>query len=79
MSNAKTNSLREFDSRSRITTLLGAKYYVVSNKDVSYVPYGYELIHEINNTQIYINKNYLPIGVFYLIKDFYSEIYNKNI
>lgn len=65
LSNAKTNSLREFDSRSRITTLLGAKYYVVSNKDVSYVPYGYELIHEINNTQIYINKNYLPIVVFY--------------
>ena len=65
LNNAKTNSLREFDSRSRITTLLGAKYYVISKKDVSYVPYGYELLHEIENTQIYINKNYLPIGVFY--------------
>ena len=65
LNNAKTNSLREFDSKSRITTLLGAKYYVVSKKDASYVPYGYELIHEIDNTQIYINKNYLPIGVFY--------------
>ena len=72
LNNAKTNSLREFDSRPRITTLLGTKYYVVSKKDISYVPYGYELVYEIKDekddektTQIYQNKNTLPVAVFY--------------
>lgn len=71
LNKAKTNSLREFDSRPRITSLLGAKYYIVSKKDISYVPYGYNLIYEIkdekddNSTQIYQNQKSLPIGVFY--------------
>mgnify|MGYP003310204838 CR=1 FL=1 len=29
------------------------------------MPYGYKLYHEIENTQIYINENYLPIGIVY--------------
>ena len=81
---AKTNSLREFDSRPGITTLLGTKYYIVSKKDSSYVPYGYSLIYEIkdeNNdkktTQIYQNQNSLPITVFYnnyIINDTYKSL-----
>ena len=69
---AKTNYLREFDSRPRITSLIGTKYYVVSKKNAACVPYGYNLVYEIKNekndnktTQIYQNQNYLPIGVFY--------------
>ena len=72
LNNAKTNPLREFDSRTKITTLLSSKYYIVSKKKNTYVPYGYNLIYEIkdinndeNTAQIYENQNYLPIGVFY--------------
>ena len=72
LNSAKTNPLREFDSRSRITTLLGEKYYIVSKKDNIYVPYGYNLVYEIKDsendektTQIYQNENNLPLAVFY--------------
>ncbi len=69
LNSAKTNPLRELDSRLRISTLLGAKYYIVSKKDAPCVPFGYNLIHEMqdekNTTQIYQNQNYLPIAVFY--------------
>ena len=72
LNSAKTNPLREFDSRPRITTMLGAKYYVVSKKDASYVPYGYNLIYEIkdekndkNTAQIYQNQYALPFAIFY--------------
>ena len=69
LNSAKTNPLREFDSRLRITTLLGTKYYIVDKKDNNYVPYGYTLVHEIPDdktaTQIYINQYNLPLAVFY--------------
>ena len=64
-----TNPLREFDNRTKITTLLGTKYFIVNEKNKEYVPYGYELYDEINTnnkiTQIYKNKNYLGLGIFY--------------
>ena len=72
LNSTKTNALREFDSRMRITSLLNSKYYIVSKKKNTYVPYGYTLIYEIKDTkndentaQIYKNDNSLPIGVFY--------------
>ena len=72
LNSAKTNPLREFDSRPRIMALLGTKYYIVSKKDASYVPYGYNLIYEIkdekndkNTAQIYQNQNTLPFAVFF--------------
>lgn len=80
---AKTNPLREFDSRTRILTLMGNKYYVVSKDKANYVPYGYTLIKEIKDQEsdddtacIYENQNYLPICVFY--NNYTSkEEYNK--
>lgn len=60
-----TNNINNMDRRTRITTLLGTKYYVCNSEDKKYVPYGYELYHEIGDTQIYLNKNYLPIGIMY--------------
>lgn len=60
-----TQCINGMDRRSKITTLLGTKYFICNKKDASYVPYGYELYNEIENTHIYINKNYLPIGLFY--------------
>ena len=84
LNNAKTNPLREFDSRTRITTLLGTKYYVASEKNKNYVPYGYKKVHDItdinypqNTAQIYENENYLPIGVFYnnyILKQDYDKL-----
>lgn len=61
----KTNALNELDSRVKLTTFLGTKYYIASNKKTSYVPYGYQLIKEFGNTKIYENKNDLNLGIFY--------------
>lgn len=53
------------DRRTKYTTLLSNKYYICDKKDLRYTPYGYKIYHEIGNTQIYINENYLPIGIIY--------------
>ena len=53
------------DRRTKYTTLLSNKYYICDKEESRYVPYGYNLYHEIENTQIYINENYLPIGIIY--------------
>ena len=72
LNRAKTNPLRELDSRTGITTFLGSKYYIASKSNANYVPYGYNLIKEIVDNKddkktacIYENKYALPIGVFY--------------
>lgn len=78
--NSDTNPLKEFDNRTKITTLLGTKYFIINKKDEEYVPYGYNLYDEIyeknKTTQIYKNDNYLGLGIFY---DNYilQEQYNK--
>lgn len=78
--NSDTNPLKEFDNRTRITTLLGTKYFIINKKNEEYVPYGYNLYDEISEknktTQIYKNQNNLGLGVFY---DNYilQEQYNK--
>ena len=77
LGNNKTNSLNEFDSRTKMTTLLGCKYYVVPKSKKSYVPYGYKLIKEYKNTQIYENENNLSIGLFYdnyIVEDDYKKL-----
>ena len=53
------------DRRTKITTLLGAKYFICSSKDECYLPYGYELYKTIGDTEIYINKNFLSVGLVY--------------
>ena len=53
------------DRRTKYTTLLSNKYYICDKEESRYVPYGYDLYHEIGNTQIYINQNCLPIGIIY--------------
>lgn len=60
-----TRCVNGADRRTKYTTLLGNKYYICDIKDSRYVPYGYNLYHEIGNTQIYINQNYLTIGIVY--------------
>ncbi len=64
--NSDTNPLRELDSRTKITTLLANKYFIVGKGKNSYVPYGYEKVYELEEkTKVYENKNYLNLGVFY--------------
>lgn len=56
---------KEFDYRTKITTLLGNRYYITS-KNNNTVPYGYTNVIEYNGTsKIYKNKNALPFAVFY--------------
>lgn len=62
---SSTKCVNGADRRTKFTTLLSNKYYICDKKDFRYVPYGYTLYHEIENTQIYINENYIPIGVLY--------------
>ncbi len=61
----KTDMLNELDSRTKITTLLGCKYYITPINEESYIPYGYKLIKSYKNSQVYENQNYIGIGAFY--------------
>lgn len=65
--------IEEFNYRTRITSLLGNKYFITDNK--RYVPYGYKLIKEIKNnnktTYIYENNNYIKFGIIY--QDYIKE------
>ena len=76
-----SNCLNNMNNRTKITTLLGTKYYITNEENTGQIPYGYKLKKIIQNekalnTYIYENKNYLPIGIFY---DSYitSSEYNK--
>lgn len=78
-----TNALKKLDDRTKVTTMLANKYYIVTKKQESYVPYGYELLDTIQtqdgklNTEVYINKKSLPIGNFYdnyIIKEDYNML-----
>src|SRR5699024_3294074 len=55
----------DYNNKTRTLSLLGTKYFVCSKDKEQYVPYGYSLYKEIDDTKIYINDNYLSIGVFY--------------
>lgn len=68
-------AFRKFDNRTKITTLLGNKYYIFS--DDSKVPYGYELLDDYKNeSKIYKNKYALPFIMFY-DKTITSEEYDN--
>ncbi len=52
----------EFNYRTKITTLLGNKYYVM--KDSTNLPYGYSLV-EMNESGIYLNKTPASFAEYY--------------
>lgn len=55
---------REFDYRTKITTLLGVKYCVISGNGI--VPYGYSRLEDYKGkSKIYENNYNLPFGVLY--------------
>ncbi len=69
--------IRGLADRSRITTLLGTKYYVVDDKNKNSVPYGYSLKDENDGIYTYQNNYSLPVGVCYteyLSKEEYEKL-----
>lgn len=80
----KVDALNGLDNRTKITTLLANKYYITTKEKNYLVPYGYVLKEQIENdtdlenpTQIYENKNNLPLGVFYdnyILRDDYEDL-----
>ena len=62
---SSTQCVNGADRRTKYTTLLANKYYICDKEQSRYVPYGYDLYHEIGDTLIYINQNYLPLGIIY--------------
>lgn len=60
-----TRCVNGADRRTKMSTLLGCKYYICHKKEAQCVPYGYTLYHQIEETQIYKNQNYLPVGIVY--------------
>ena len=53
------------DRRTKFTTLLSNKYFICDKDDSRYIPYGYTFYHQIENTLIYRNENYIPLGIIY--------------
>lgn len=60
-----TSSIRGLGDRTKATTLLGTKYYVVDEKNERYVPYGYSLVEEIDGVKTYQNNYPLSVGITY--------------
>lgn len=60
-----SNTTKEFDDRTKVTTLLSTKYSIVPKNKSAYVPYGYELLKTIGDTSIYINQHALLPVTFY--------------
>ena len=59
-----SRGLGEFDYRTRISTLLGVKYYIT--KEEGSIPYGYTKMEDYDGTsKIYINQYNLPFAVLY--------------
>ncbi len=58
------HGVREFDYRTKITTLLGVKYQIKNGNNS--MPYGYSLMKDYKGkSQIYQNDYALPFGVLY--------------
>ena len=56
--------IKEFNYRTKITTLLGVKYYITNNKGI--VPYGYTKLEDYEGTSsIYVNQYSLPFATLY--------------
>ena len=72
-----TSCIRGLGDRTKITTLLGTKYYVVDEKNENNIPYGYLLKDEQDGVKTYENQYALPIGVVYtqyMIREAYESL-----
>lgn len=72
-----TRNVAGLGDRTKITTLLGNKYYIVDEKNQKYVPYGYSLAKEIKGVKTYQNNYPLSIGVSYnqyMLREEYEKL-----
>ena len=60
-----TSCMRGFGDRSKITTLLGTKYYIADKENEKSIPYGYILKEEQNGVKTFENQYPLSVGVVY--------------
>lgn len=70
-------NIRGLGDRTKITTLLGNKYYVTDEKNQKNIPYGYSLEKEIDEVRIYRNNYPLSIGVSYnqyMLREEYEKL-----
>lgn len=72
-----TSCIRGIGDRTKISTLLGNKYYIADEKHKINVPYGYHLLEENNDVYTYENNFPLSIGVAYneyLLREDYEKL-----
>ncbi len=60
-----TSCMRGFGDRTKITTLLGTKYYIADKENEKSIPYGYILKEEQNGVKTFENQYPLSVGVVY--------------
>ena len=60
-----TSCMRGFGDRTKITTLLGTKYYIADKENEKSIPYGYLLKEEQNDVKTFENQYPLSMGVVY--------------
>lgn len=68
-------SMRGFSDRTKITTLLGTKYYISDNANM--IPYGYKLNSKSGKTIAYENEYPLSVGVSYdsyMLREEYEKL-----
>ena len=65
INNYSQTSMRDYDNRTNIINMLGTKYFICNKDKEQYVPYGYSLYKSFDKSNIYINDNYLSLGIFY--------------
>ena len=59
---------QNLDGRTILDSLAAVKYFVVNSRDWKYLPYGYDVrkaVAQSGTTEVYENKNALPIGYTY--------------
>lgn len=72
-----TISFSGLGDRTKITTLLGTKYYLTSKENQHIVPYGYLLQDETNDICTYANSYPLSLGISYpnyLLRSDYEKL-----
>ncbi len=72
-----TNCIKGMGDRTKITTILGTKYYILDEKNKNSVPYGYKLKEKIGEVNTYENENALSLGISYsqyMLRENYEKL-----
>ncbi len=72
-----TNCIKGMGDRTKITTILGTKYYIADDKNKNAVPYGYKLKEKTGEVNTYENENILSLGISYsqyMLRENYEKL-----